>query len=162
MILECCHSGAYITSNGAETGEADPNDFNRAIINAFAGYTCSVTDPDSGKSGELMRNKFIVLTACTMEQESWNWWYDQESSYADQSFGTFTYTLLEGLGCAWSSGTYSGRTPCDTNQDSVASLGECSAYVSSHATQKNLEMGGSNVQECMSYGPAGYSLFIMR
>ena len=161
VILECCHSGAYITNGNNGGSQQDPAKFNKAVISAFANHLTS-SDDETAKSGELMMPKFIVLTACTMYEESWNWWYDEGGGWEDQSFGTFTKALFNGLGCKWSSGVYSGSAPCDTNKDGKASLGECKKYVGQWANRINEDMGGNNVQSCMSYGDANYPLFSLK
>jgi hypothetical protein len=168
VILECCHSGSMVTANGSDSPEetGSPDDFNRAIVDAFSGYTIPIVsedDEDSLKAntGELRESKFIVLTACKKYEESWNWWY-YDPSRVSQSFGTFTRTLFNGLGCSWSSGIFQGSAPCDSSKDGVASLGECYSYVKKHATGVNQQMGGYNVQTCMYYGSKNYKLFQLK
>ena len=162
VILDCCHSGAVIaTKDSGEPVYADPAQFTNAIVSAFSGYTIPVSTTDGdGKYGEMRTEKFIVLTACTIQEESWNWWYD--GSYAYMSFGTFTKALFEGLGCSWPYANLGSTIPCDTNGDGIASLGECRTYVAGRATQINREMGGSNVQTAQSWGSSTYELFKLR
>ena len=162
VILECCHSGSMISDNSSEEESSDLSDFNKAIVNALSDYTIPVISEDGAEpnDGELRESKFIVLTACQKYEESWNWWY--YGSYADQSFGTFTKAMFNGLGCRWSSGIYSGSAPCDKNKDGIASLGECYTYIYNNATRLNQEMGGQNVQHCMYYGNKNYKLFSLK
>ena len=162
VILECCHSGSMVSADSSDEKEADISAFNKAIVNALSNYTIPVVS-ESGSTpndGELRESKFIVLTACQKYEESWNWWY--YGSYADQSFGTFTKTMFNGLGCRWSSGIYSGSAPCDKNRDGIASLGECYTYIYNNASRLNQEMGGSNIQHCMYYGNKNYKLFTLK
>ncbi len=161
ILLECCASGAMITDN-SEDEEPDISDFNKEIVNAFSDYTIPVVSEDGStvNDGELRQSKFVVLTACEKYEESWNWWY--YGSKSDQSFGTFTKAMFNGLGCKWSSGVYSGSSPCDKNRDGVASLGECYSYIYNHASRLNEKMGGSNIQHCMYYGDKSYKLFRLK
>ena len=159
VILECCHSGSMVKANGGAADLSTPKDFNDQVISAFSGYTIAAQDGDAvANTGELRSSKFIVLTACEKYEESWNWWY-YDSSWVDQSFGTFTKAMFNGLGCKWSTGVWTGSAPCDSNGDNVATLGECASYIRSHASAINREMGGSNEQHCASYGDKNFKLF---
>ena len=164
VILDCCHSGSMVTNNGAgddREKNSSSSNFNNAVVNALSGYTIPAqSDGDQPNTGELRESKFIVLTACEKYEESWNWWY--YGSYADQSFGTFTKTMFNGLGCKWSSGVYKGSAPCDKNHNGIATLGECYSYIRNRATKLNQQMGGSNVQHCMYYGDKNYPLFQLK
>jgi len=162
VILDCCHSGSMVTANSSGEEESDVSDFNKAIINAFSGYTIPVIteNGDTPNDGELRDSKFIVLTACEKYEESWNWWYD--NGYTDRDFGTFTKTMFNGLGCRWSSGRYSGSAPCDKNRDGIASLGECYSYIYQNASRLNQEMGQGNIQHCMYFGNKSYQLFPLK
>ena len=163
VILECCHSGAYITKDGT-TVKADPAEFNQSIINAFSGYKTTLPDEngDEPKTGELMTDKFIVLTACEMYEESYNWWYFDQYGTVYDGFGTFTKALFKGLGCEWLTASFSGSAPCDSDGNRIATLRECRKYIGKWATSINDEMGTHNVQSCMSYGDSSYPLFRLK
>lgn len=163
VLLECCHSGAYITRDGKSV-KADPEMFNRKIINAFSGYRLALPadSEDDSKTGELMTDKFIVLTACSMYEESWNWWYYNGYGTVYDGFGTFTRALFNGLGCDWITASFSGSAPCDTDANGTATLNECKKYIGKWATSINDGMGTHNVQTCMSYGDSQYPLFRLK
>ena len=141
--------------------KADPAEFNRSIINAFSGYKIAspAEDGDDPKTGELMTDKFIVLTACNMYEESWNWWYFNQYGSVYNGFGTFTLTLFNGLGYEWLTATFGGSAPCDGDGNGIATLNECRKYIGKWATGINDQMGTHNVQSCMSYGDSKYPLF---
>lgn len=129
VLLDCCYSGATITPKG--TGTAGLTGFNSAVISAFSGYTLengtdsrSDTDGITPRNGELIREKFHVLTACSSDQIS-----IELKTSAGYSYGLMTNELIDALGCSFPSGAYSGTFRGDSNGDSRLTLGEAQTFI---------------------------------
>ena len=158
VLLDSCYSGSYISNDGSkETVTA--SEYNKAVIDAFSGYTIEA-DPDdemSSKNGELRQSKFIVLTAALAYEESWN--------FTTLGYSAFAKALLNGLGCSWYGGVFNGNIPCDSNKDGIASLSECKKYVYTNANKLLSDYThnpSKYFQHCMSYGDGNYPIFRMK
>ncbi len=119
VILDSCYSGAAI---GRGQSSFDPEAFNRAAIEAFSGYT--LEEEAGERSGELRKNKFIVITATHSRQGSEEGYYNNN----DYRQGAFTAALLQGMGCSYPFGEYSGSMPADVNRNKSITLKELFDY----------------------------------
>lgn len=139
VLLDCCFSGSVITSRGSGAGSAQ-SAFNAAVISAFGGYQLQADGESSQisgitpKSGELIHPKFIVLTSCTENQESFEFSgsLNEERYY----YGLMTYELVGALGCSYPNGTYGGTFRGDDNNDSQLTLSEAKIYISNRITDR--------------------------
>ena len=118
VILDSCHSGAGIGKGAAFDADA----FNRSAIEAFSGYAMDGTR--GAKTGELLQEKFIVITAARSSQYSYDGQYDG-SGYNQ---GAFTAALIRGIGCSYPDGAYSGSMPADVNGNGVVTVTELFLY----------------------------------
>jgi hypothetical protein len=129
VILDSCFSGAAINKSGnGQSVDQMIKAYNQAAINAFSGYYIaedgSTTKGKTTKSGELAKSKFIVITAASKTETS-------SDSYFDNSGirqGEFTAALIQGMGCTYPNGAYSGHMPADANGDNCITLGEIYEY----------------------------------
>ena len=80
VIIDACFSGNMI---GKAEGSNSPSSFTSAFISGFSYYT---------KADNLANNGYIVMTACTKEQES------NSLTAGNVSFGAFTYGVCYGSG----------------------------------------------------------------
>ncbi|MBR4906232.1 MAG: caspase family protein [Clostridia bacterium] len=129
VILDSCHSGSAIKGRG--NADADLDTFNRAAIEAFSGYCLENGDAQAGqKMGEFKQSKFIVVTAASYNESSWDGGFDG-SGYSQ---GAFTAALIQGMGCSYPNGAYSGGAmPADKNNDKQITLKELYDYVKATA-----------------------------
>ena len=156
VLLDCCFSGSVITSRGSGEGSA-PSAFNSAVISAFSGYQLPEDGESSQingitpKSGELIHPKFIVLTSCTENQESFE--FSGSNSAGSFHFGLMTYELVRALGCSYPNGMYSGNFRGDSNLDSKLTLSEATMYITDQITilrndkQEKLEKNRSSLYD---------------
>ena len=132
VILDSCHSGASIAKSVGENQE-DLEAFNRAAIDAFSGYYLE-TEGEEGKAntrmGELKQSKFIVITAASAGQSSYDGKFDGSGYYQ----GAFSAAIIKGLGCKYLYGKYSGSMPADANGDGKITLIELYNYASYQAS----------------------------
>ena len=126
VILDSCFSGAAIDKASGGSGNADAflAAYNQAVIDAFSGYYLAADGPAAAKSGELAQSKFIVITASSKTETSWDGSYDG-SGYRQ---GQFTAAFIQGMGCTYPNGAYSGSMPADTDHDDSITLGEIYRY----------------------------------
>ena len=125
VILDSCHSGAAIGKSQNADDVLDA--FNDEVIEAFSGYYLETENLESGaKSGELKQSKFIVITAASITQSSYDGSFDG-SGYRQ---GAFTAALIKGMGFAYPNGMYAVPLcfPADTNGDRKATLKELYTY----------------------------------
>ena len=106
VIIDCCYSGRMI---GKSEGSTDPSAFTSAFISSFSYFN---------KDNNLANNGYIVMTACTQEEES--------ASLGDGtiSFGAFTYGVCYGSGYEEWDQKFLGYMPADANGDGSITLGE--------------------------------------
>lgn len=104
IILDSCHSGAYIGKSTASLKEA-AEAFNQSVISVFA----------SGTPKNLAKSGYYVLTSSHSTEVSWA----NSSSYS-----MFTGEILYGSGLNSSD----GAMPADTSGDKKISLQECYSY----------------------------------
>ena len=139
VLLDCCFSGSVITSRSSGAGSAQAA-FNAAVISAFSGYQLPAEGESSQingitpRSGELIQPKFIVLTSCTENQES----YEFPGSNSAGSFycGLMTYELVRALGCSYPNGTYGGNFRGDDDGDLKLTLSEAVTYITDRITSR--------------------------
>ncbi len=147
VILDSCHSGASIGKSDNTIDALDA--FNREVIEAFSGYELETGDTAySAKSGELKQSKFIVLTAASMSQSSFDGSFDG-SGYRQ---GAFTAAIVKGMGFAYPNGGYAVPLcfPADTNGDRKVTLKELYTYT--YNTAYNWTYNSGSPQRAQYYG----------
>ena len=107
VIIDACYSGNMI---GKSEGSASPSSFTSAFISGFSSYTKG--------DGDLASNGYIVMTACSKDQQS------QSLSDGTISFGAFTYGVTYGGGYDEWNQTSLGSLPADTDGNKQITLGE--------------------------------------
>lgn len=106
VIIDACFSGNMI---GKAEGSNSPSSFTSAFVSGFSYYT---------KSDDLANYGYIVMTACTKEQES------NSLTAGDVSFGAFTYGVCYGSGYDSWHQTSLSDLPADADGNEVITLGE--------------------------------------
>ncbi len=107
ILLDCCHSGAFISkSDGSNT----PAAFNSAIISAFSWVPRG--------DGDLASAGYQVITACRSDQLS------NTLSTSGISFGAFTYSLCYGSGYDEWHQIALTELPADADGNGALTLGE--------------------------------------
>ena len=154
VILDSCFSGDAINKNGGgQDADQMIQAYNQAAIDAFSGYYLaedgSATKEKTTKSGELATSKFIVITASSKSETSHDYYYDNSGLRQ----GQFTAALIQGMGCTYPNGVYSGHMPADANGDDCITLGEIYEY----ARDTALYWDGS--QHAQYYGDLNTVLF---
>ena len=146
VILDSCHSGAAIGKSAISKQEMEQliKAYNEAAIAAFSGYRIAASEEDIAKIGELATSKFIVITAATASESSWDGSFDG-SGYRQ---GRFTAAVIKGLGC------YSGSMPADKNGDKQITLKELYDYAYNTALN-----WGSTAQHAQYYGSDSEVMF---
>ena len=129
VVLDSCNSGNAIERN-AKAAEIDysPEKFDRAAVNAFAAADTMIeTNPGSdtaAKNGELRNSKFLVLAGGRKNESTYD--VPMNGIYG----GLFTRYFVQGAGCSFPGGGFSGRIPCDSNSDKKITLNEMYNYTS--------------------------------
>ena len=123
VILDSCYSGAAIDKAGGISPETEKaiQAYNQAAIDAFSGYYLGAAE----KNGELKQSKFVVITAASKSETSWDGSYD--GSGLGQ--GEFTAALIQAMGCTYPNGAYLGSMPADGNNDGAITLKELFDFV---------------------------------
>ena len=154
VILDSCFSGAAIDKATGDSGNADAflAAYNQAVIDAFSGYYLAADGAPAAKSGELAQSKFIVITASSKTETSWDGSYDG-SGYRQ---GQFTAAFIQGMGCTYPNGAYSGSTPADTDHDDSITLGEIYKYAC------DTTVYWSDHQHAQCYGSDSEVLFLRK
>jgi hypothetical protein len=158
VILDSCHSGAAIKSTGGQE-EDELDSFNNAVIEAFEGYDLEtgIKSAYATKTGELKKSKFIVITAASYNQSSFDGYFDG-SGYPQ---GAFTAAIIKGMACKYPNGMrvnlYSSLMPADKNRDSKITLKELYSYA--YSTARNWTSDTGNPQRAQYYGPDDEVLF---
>ncbi len=152
VILDSCHSGASIGKSAGGSDELEA--FNSSVIEAFSGYDLETGEKSmTPKSGELKKSKFIVITAASSDQSSWDGRYDGSGLRQ----GAFTAALIKGIGGQYLFGEYTGSMPADKNKDSKITLKELYDYT--YTTAYNWTSGTGSPQRAQYYGPDNEVLF---
>lgn len=145
VIIDCCYSGRMI---GKSEGSFDPSGFTSAFISSFSYFN---------KANNLANNGYVVMTACTQEQQS--------SSLSDGtiSFGAFTYGVCYGSGYdEWNQASL-GYMPADTNGDGSITLGESYAQAVERVAWLNTVLVNSGLNEmeqaAQYYGDTSFVLW---
>jgi hypothetical protein len=155
VILDSCFSGAAINKAAGSNTDTDANlqAYNQAVIAAFSGYYMApdgtATRERTTKAGELAQSKFIVITASSQTETSYDGSFD--SSYEWQ--GLFTAAFIQGMGCTYPNGAYSGSMPADTDGNGQITLDEIYTYA--HDTA----IAWVDHQHAQCYGSADEVLF---
>lgn len=151
ILLDSCHSGASI----AKSGGMDALDaFNQSAIDAFSGYWLETEEaPEGAKWGEFKQSKFIVITAASYDQSSWDGRYDGSGNYQ----GAFTAALVKGIGGTYPNGAYSGSMPADSNKDKKLTLKE--VYTYTYNLAYSWTNSGGEPQRAQYYGTDSTVLF---
>ncbi len=119
VVMDSCHSGAAIGKSAGSLTDA----FNESAIAAFRG------DGETAQWADLANSKFIVITAASYSESSWDGSYDGSGTRQ----GAFTAAFIKGLGCSYPNGTYSGSMPADTDKNLSVTLKEIYTYASRQA-----------------------------
>ncbi len=158
VVLNGCYSGNSIArdfNNGSTRGK-EPFTFDEAAVNAFA-----MADQENAlengngpvaKNGELRNNKFLVLAGGAKGELTSETYY----IYNNYGWSWFPRAFVEGAGCAFSSGSFSGNIPCDTNHDKKISLKEMYVY-----TRRKVIEVSSDKQHVTCY-PYGSTSIILK
>ena len=153
VVLDSCDSGNAIAKDiNAPTMDYSPEVFDRTAVDAFAAVNTTLESvPDSAdveKNGELRNSKFLVLAAGQKNENTYDVY--NNGVYG----GLFTRYFVQGTGCSFPGGNYSGRIPCDTNYDRKITLKEMYTY-----TRRNvLAYNGNQHVTCYPYGSTGVIL----
>lgn len=140
VIVDACHSGNMI---GKSTESFRPSSFTSAFISGFSSYNRDEYD--------LATNGYIVMTACSKDQQS------QSLFDGNISFGAFTYGLTYGCGFdEWNQEVLS-YLPADTNGDGKITLGE--AYSKAVERVNWLKTMVDMEQAAQYYGDSSYVLW---
>ena len=124
VILDCCHSGQFITPKGSQPTTAQAKKAAASFNNAW------ISNLSSSKAGNFtakslsnspVNNKYHVLTAASASQLSWSIVMGDVRSY-----GLFTECLTR---------AFSSRSATDKDKNAFVSLGE--AYTTSNALVKD-------------------------
>lgn len=128
----------------SDEAEFDPELFNRQVIDAFAAVDPGLEASDNTEDllsdgsllpqaglGELRNSKFLVLTATTRNEESWEFSQDGSSIWG----GALTRAITEASGCTFPTGSYKGPITADTNKDKKLTLHELFTYVKPRVTE---------------------------
>ena len=128
----------------SDEAEFDPELFNRQVIDAFAAVDPGLEASDNTEDllsdgsllpqaglGELRNSKFLVLTATTRNEESWEFSQDGSSIWG----GALTRAITEAAGCTFPTGSYKGPITADTNKDKKLTLHELFTYVKPCVTE---------------------------
>jgi len=150
VVLDSCYGGNAIAKNAGM--EYSPEKFDRAAIDAFAAAdTVIETNPGSDyaeKNGELRNGKFLVLAGGQKGELTYD--VPQNGLYG----GLFTRYFVQGAGCSFPGGNYSGRIPSDSNSDRKVTLKEMYNY-----TRRNvLAYNGRQHVTCYPAGSGGVIL----
>ena len=150
VFLGSCGSGAAVfegadSQNGiaANAAQADPDAFNEAVVQAFAGEDRLVLSGEHtyyfGENGgdatlqfnlgDFCTSKFYVLTAARHQESSWGW---EAADNPSLSRNVFTDALVNGV---------MNTMPADTNGDSVVNLHELFLYIKANATDVSPSQG---------------------
>ncbi len=135
VMLDSCGSGGSVFSkaiNGKRPASytvcSDPGRFNQEAIAAFQAADMNIagTGGAGGKTGELRKNKFYVLTACRYRTVS----YDADG-------GIFTKAFVRGAGFHFYKLTaYSGYMAADADRNNSLTLKEAYSYIK-HKTEES-------------------------
>ena len=143
VLLDSCYSGNAI-NRSADTTDAKPSAFNRAVISALSSASrSSVNLEDQG---------FIVLTSCRKDQTSISL-----SGGDNHYWGVFTYGLCYGSGYDEWNRESLGRMPADSNGDGAITLAE--AYRGVQERVSFLNRLTQVTQVTQYYGDSDYVLW---
>ena len=150
VVLDSCFSGNAISKDAGM--EYSPEKFDRAAVDAFAAADTSIeTNPGSDtaqKNGELRNSKFLVLAGGQKGEVTYD--VSQNGTFG----GLFTRYFVQGAGCSFPGGNYSGYIPSDSNYDKKVTLKEMYNY-----TRRNvLAYNGRQHVTCYPSGSSGVVL----
>ena len=126
ILLDSCGSGAGIYANGEDESDRNPRNFTQGVMNAFSGYLGTGVEENTG---ELLQSRFYVLAACQYGKTSSDLYFTSGTVNKKQTViarrgGTFTYALINSLGCTYPGGAFGGKMTADANGDKKMTLQE--------------------------------------
>ena len=135
VILDCCYAGSGIAKVEMPIdafAEEDPG------LEAFPTGDREV--PMVG-AGEFRSNKFYVLAACGENELSYgvNNIYMKSGQIASCAF--FTYAFVQGAGCSFPTGEFTGSIPADRNKDMKLTINEMYEYTKNRTYQLSYDAG---------------------
>ena len=156
-------SGSDRTSLDRNFASFDPELFNRQVIAAFAAAdpgletetgAAFITDgselPQVGW-GELRNSKFLVLTATTLNEESWEY----ADGGSDIWGGALTRAIAEATGCTFPAGSYKGSIPADSDKNKKLTLKELYGYVRPRVSQMVKQLNSVQHVSCYPENSSG-------
>ena len=150
VILDSCGSGAAINKAAGADETFDPDLFNQSAMDAFADVNTFAkeyaedTDLLTGeaKLGEMLSSKFYVLAGA----QKYKYSYTTSNRYTGSMLTNY---LVTGAGSNFSSGSYTGSMPMDTNKDKAITLNE--AYNYTYSKCYNATRSGNPPQRVQVY-----------
>ena len=149
VILETCGSGAVIYDGQPLSWEESGKSFSSAVLGALRG--AGKADP---KTGELLSNKYTVLTTCEHGDYGVNLPVE-----GNTEGGMLTYCIIKALGCGYPDGGYTGVMPADTNGDQMLTLGEVKPFADRLLEEIKARFPGQSTQVFQYLGDNGRILF---
>ena len=134
VLLDCCHSGAHISKSVSSSAAS----FNNSVIAAFSAQ----------KRSNLATNNYIVLTACSQTESSW------ERYYGKQGFGFFTYGICKGSGL-----DFPNRKYCQMYADAYGNNDGCISLNEAYSYARDLVLSYEATQNVQYYGDADFILW---
>ena len=149
VILEACGSGAVIYDGQPLSWEESGNSFSRAAVSAFRG-----AGKAEANTGELLSNKYTVLTTCEHGDYGVNLPVE-----GDTEGGLLTYCIARALGCGYPDGAYTGSMPADTDGDGTLTLRELKPFANGLLAEIKSRFPGESTQVFQYSGDNGMILF---
>ena len=108
-------------------------------MNAFSGYLGGGVEENSG---ELLQERFAVLAACQHGTVSSDIYFvkevvNKQERVVARRGGTFTYALVNSMGCSYPGGAYGGKISADSNGDKKLTLKEAYSGIKSRVSSMN-------------------------
>ena len=134
LLLDCCQSGAFISTQTART-------FNNRFVQAFS----------SGSSGRLASSKYRILASTSAAQDSFRL-LPKENATENNSSTAFSRVLCEAGG--WDLiGDKITRLRADVNQDQRVTLYEAYLYCQRRVNAELNKLKSSDTQDVQAYPP---------
>ena len=142
VIIDSCGSGAaiYNAKGGPATG-FDPDEFNDAVLDAFAAADTGILAPGDGTGAFALENKFYVMTASAYQELSWTQGGKYPCSY-------FTKWMSDAVG-------RKGKMAADKNKNKYLTLKEFYSYVSKKAKNTTMRDNGKTYRQHTKVYPTG-------
>ena len=118
VMLEACGSGAVIYDGQPLSWDLSGKSyFSNTILSAFR-------NAEMVRTGELLSNKYTVLTTCEHGDYGVNLPVVSENIPS----GLLTYCTVRAMGCSYPDGSYTGSMAADSNGDRSLTLGELKSF----------------------------------